>query len=200
MPTNQHDLSLANAALNMLGADRLTSLDNTTNNRVIDTVNQFLPLAKQETLRARDWNRARGRETLNEITNESEGEWSQAYAPPTDMLCMRHFASSIPQVRFAKYSVETNAQDKPILYTSCSTNKIVYTKNLTDVNRWDPLMFNAAVIRLAWYMAGAIVRDFKAQQAKLGELQALWEEAVGVDEGEGGLDEVYDRTLVSVRQ
>jgi hypothetical protein len=202
---NQNDLSLANTSLNLIGSDRINSassgwpFDNPTKSKVVETVNLYLPLAKQETLRARDWNCARARKELAAVTNESLGEWSQAYRLPTDCLCVRRFASDCDEVKLARYSVESDSQDKKILYTSCGTNKIIYTKDLTDVNRWDSLLFNACALRLAWYLAGPIVRDFKLQQSMLQTLAAQFEEACGVDEGEGGIDTPRDRTLVSVR-
>lgn len=197
--TNQNDLSLVNSALNIIGSDRVTSLDNTVNSKAIQTANQFLPLAKQETLRARDWNAARGRKELIACDNESLGEWDLAYRVPVDLLCMRRFASSCREIAFAAYSIENDSENKRVLYTTCGTNKIIYTKNLDDVARWDSLLFNACILKLAHYLAGPIVRDFKLQQAMLNMLDAQFTEACGVDEGEGGLDVPYDRTLVSVR-
>jgi hypothetical protein len=198
---NQNDLSLANTALNLIGSDRVASLDNTVSSKVIQTVNQFLPLAKQETLRARDWNCVRGRAALAELdaTVLAMGEWSQAYRLPVDCLCMRRFISTFEDVKHAKFSVEIDSDGKRILFTNDGTDKIVYTRNITDVNRWDSLLFNACALRLAWYLTGPIVRDFKLQQSMLQSFAAQFEEACGVDEGEGGVDNPYDRTLVTVR-
>lgn len=197
---NQNDLSLANTALNLLGADRIVALDNTVNSKTIQVVNQYLPLAKQETLRARDWNCARGRVELNALDSSlSLGEWSQAYRLPDDFLCMRRFISTDPQIQFAAYNVEIDENDKRILFTNCGTNKVVYTRHVTDVNRWDSLLFGTCALKLAWYLAGPIVRDFKAQQAAMQSLAMQFEEAIGVNEAEGGHDRVYDDTLVSVR-
>lgn len=198
---NQNNLSLVNAAFNLIGADRIVSLDNTVSSKQIQTALQFLPLAKQESLRARDWNCVRGRATLDALDADelSLGEWSQAYRLPTDCLCFRHFASTCIEIRHAQYSVEIDGDDKRTLFTNYGNNKAVYTRNIDDVNRWDSLLFNACVFKLAHSFAGPIVRDFKLQQAMLSTLQAQFDEACGVDEGEGGLDVPYDRTLVTVR-
>jgi hypothetical protein len=197
---NQSDIDLANTALNLVGSDRIVSLDNTVNSKVVQSVNQFLSLAKQETLRARDWNRARGRATLAALdASLSLGEWSQAYRLPPDCLCMRRFIGTCDAERFAAYNVEIDEDDKQILFTNCGTNKIVYTRNIVDVNRWDSLMFRAAVQLLASYLVGPLIRDFKMQQMKTLEFKDAFEEAIGTNEGEGGPDQVYDSTLVSVR-
>jgi hypothetical protein len=197
---NQTDLDLANTALQLIGEDRV-SLDNMVGSKKIQVVNQFLPLAKQETLRARDWNRARGRATLAALDAEtlSLGEWSKAYRLPPDCLCFRRFVSTDPDTQFAAYNVEIDADDKQVLFTNCGTNKVVYTRNITDVNRWDSLLFAACAAKLAMDLAGPLIRDFKLQAAAFQMAQAKFDEAIGVNEGEGGHDRVYDDTLVSVR-
>ena len=101
--------------------------------------------------------------------------------------------------KFAKYNVEIDADNKPILFTNDGTNKVVYTRNVTDVNRWDSLLFGACAAKLAMYLCGPIVRDTKMQQAAMALAKDAFEEAIGVNEGEGGHDRVYDDTLVSVR-
>lgn len=198
---NQDDLSLANTALNLIGSDRIVSMDNTTNSKTIQLVNQYFDLAKQETLRARDWNCARGRTTLDTLDAQvlSLGEWDKAYRLPADFLCMRRFISVDPEVQFAAYNVEIDDQDKRVLFTNCGTNKVVYTRNVLDVNRWDSNLFEACAAKLAYHLAGPIVRDFKLQQAAMQNAEKLFEDAIGVNEGEGGHDRVYDDTLVSVR-
>lgn len=198
---NQSDQSLANTALNFLGSDRIASLDNTVNSKTIQAVNQYLPLAKQETLRLRDWNCVRARAQLAALDARvlSIGEWEQAYQVPPDLLCMRRFISTCDSVKFARYSIEINDDGKRVLFTDCGSNAIVYTRNITDVNRWDSLLFGAAALKLAMYLTGPIVRDFKMAQGMMAHLAIQFEEAIGVDEGEGGGDKIYDSTLVSVR-
>lgn len=198
---NQSDLDLANTALNHIGSDRITSLDNTVSSKTIQVVLQYLALAKQETLRARDWNCARGRTVLDSLDARalSLGEWSFAYRLPADFLCMRRFISQDPEIVSASYSVEIDQDGKRVLFTNCGTNKIVYTRNVTDVNRWDSLLFGACALKLAWFLTGPIVRDSKMQIGMLQMFAAQFEEAIGVNEGEGGHAHVYDDTLVSVR-
>ncbi len=198
---NQSDTDLASTALNFIGSDRIASLDNVVNSKVVQSVNQYLPLAKQETLRARDWNCVRGRITLATLDAHalSLGEWTAAYRVPADLLCMRRFISVCDSVKFAAYSIEIDEDGKRVLFTNCGSNKIVYTRNITDVNRWDSLLFGAAALKLAMYLTGPIVRDFKMSQSMMAHLAVQFEEAIGVDEGEGRLDQVYDSTLVSVR-
>lgn len=194
------DLDLVNQALNEMGQNRITSLDNTIQSATVATANVQLIRIKRAVLRTRDWNCARKRAELVEVPGDpSLGEWSQAYRLPVDCVAMRRFVSTYDDVKHAKFSVENDAEDKKILFTDCGTNKIVYTADLTDVNRWDPLLFDACATRLAIQFAITFARD-------LDFLTTLWkvyankiEEAAGVDDSEGGIEDVYAKDLVTVR-
>ena len=194
------DLDLVNQALNECGQKEVTSLDNTNNSNIVATANRQLDRIKRAVLRTRDWNCARKRATLDALDpNLSLGEWTLAYRLPPDCLAVRRFVSEFDDIKRAKFSVESDPDDKRILFTRHGNNKIVYTANLLDVNRWDPLLFDACATRLAIQFAITIPRDLKFMQALQGVYQAKIEETTGVDEAEGGIDVVYDRTLVNVR-
>jgi hypothetical protein len=195
------DLELANMALGMVAQDRVVSLDNTVNSKSIATVNMYLPRAKEETLRARDWNAVRGRATLALLpTDRSLGEWTYSYRLPVDCLCMRRFiAFEDPATAFAKYSVEIDSENKKTLLCDVQFAKIVYTRNITDVNRWDSMLLNVCATKLAWYLAPAMVKDFTEMQVMREALEISFNEAVGVDEAEGQLEIATDSTLIDVR-
>src|SRR6266511_2763865 len=166
------DLDLANRALGKIGQDRITSLDNTVNSKTIQTVLLYLASTKEETLRARDWNSVRGRAALTLLpTDRSFGEWAYSYRLPTDFLCFRRFISTYVFVKNSGYSVEIDIENKKTLLCNVQNAVMVYTRNITDVNRWDPLLFNACVTRLAWHFTGPMVRDFKMQAGFLQSLQ-----------------------------
>lgn len=197
------DLTLVNRALNEIGQVALTSLDNTTNNDTIATALLHLESIKRAALRAHDWNCARTRKVLTLVgavdDNGSLGEWKYAYRIPPDCLAVRRFVSNVTEIRYAKFSVEIDSEDKRILYTTNGNDKIVYTKDLLDVNRWDALLADACVTRLAGEFAMAIPHDLKLAAG-------LWEayekkklEAEGVDDAESGVESVYGDDLVSVR-
>lgn len=193
------DLDMVNASLALVGMDKLASLDNTTNNKVIEVANGFLPRVKRAVLRAHDWNCARRRRELNATTNDSLGEWTYAFRLPDDCLAVRRFVSPYEATAYATYSVELDSQDKRILYTDCGVAKVVYTAEFTDVNRWDALLFDAAVTRLAIEFAAVFPRDSKWVQMNWELYQKKIDEAAGVNETEGGLERVYSDSIASVR-
>jgi hypothetical protein len=194
------DLDLANRALNAIGQDPIPSLDNTVNSKTISTVNLHLSPAKLETLRAHDWNSVRGRIEPNLLpTDRSFGEWGYSYRLPTDFLCFRRFISQDPKDAYAPYSIEIDSENKPTLLTDIPSAKIIYTRNITDFNRWDVLLQMAAVCKLALHLVGPIVRDTKMQQYWYQAMEAGFTTACGVDEAEGGMEIATDSNLIDVR-
>ena len=194
------DLDLVNSALGMLGQDGLVSLTNTVNSKTIPIVNRFLVAAKEETLRIRDWNCVRGRANLALLTtDESLGEWSFSYRLPEDCLCVRRFIGAFKDDKGRCFSVEIDSQNKRALYCNVENAKIVYTRNITNVQVWDALLFNTAATRLAWHMTGPIVRDYKLAQMFLEKLSVAWDEAIQANEGEGNIEILTNSPLVDVR-
>jgi hypothetical protein len=195
MPT---DLDLVNEGLNLVGENRIPSLTNTTNSKLIETAKFFLPRVKRAVLRAHDWNCARRRKELAAATNESLGEWGLAYRLPPECLAVRRFVSSIPEVAYAPFSVEIDSQNKPILYTDEGVNKIVFTGEIS-VDRWDSLLFDMAATRLAIEFASVFPRDVKFVEAMWRTYSIKLDETRGVSETEGGIERVYSDSIASVR-
>jgi hypothetical protein len=193
------DLDLVNSGLALVGQDRVVSLDNTVNSKVIQTANFFLPRVKQAVLRAHDWNCARRRAALVAVTNESLGEWGSAYRLPADCLAVRKFVSDYDEVAYAPYSVEIDSGDLPVLYTNEATAKLVYTGYILDVNRWDVLLFDAAATRLAVEFAAVFPRDMKFVEMMWRSYQLKIDEAQGVNETEGGIARNYSNSIAGVR-
>lgn len=193
------DTDLVNAALILVGESQVSSLDNTQNSTKVQTALTFLPRIKRAVLRAQDWNCARRRAELATVTNESQGEWDYAYGLPADNLAVRRFASSIPAIAFAKFSVELTGEDKPILYTNEISAKIVYTKDLLDVNRWDALLFDAGAARLAIDFAAVFSRDETTVKNMHELYQMKLDEAAGVNAAEGGVERVYSKSILDAR-
>lgn len=197
MPT---DLDLTNQALTEIGQDKIPALDNTVNSKVIQTAIFQLPRCKQAVLRINDWNCARRRIALNLLTDDfSLGEWFFSYRLPTDCLAVRRFVGLNEEERSQKFSVEQDQDGKPLLLTNVDQAKIVYTHNLTDVNRFDALLFDACATRLAIQFAISFPRDLKFLTSLWEVYKSKVEEAVGADEAEGGIESSYAYDMVTVR-
>ena len=193
------DLDLVNQGLTLVGQGRISSLDNPNGSQTIETANFFLDRVKRAVLRAHDWNCARARDTFTAVDNGSLGEWTYAFRIPPDCLAVRRFASPDADVAYAKFSVENDSELKPVLYTNDGSSSVVFTRNLTDVNRWDTLLFDAAATRLAIEFAAVFPRDMKFVDMMWKVYQAKIEEAAGINEAEGGQERVYSQSLTDVR-
>lgn len=194
------DLDLVNAALTGIGQEKIPSLDNTVNSKVIQTANIHLPLCKRAVLRANDWNCARRRARLNLLPDDhSMGEWAQSYRLPSDCLAVRRFVGISDEQKSRPYSVELDADGNRLLLTNVEGALIVYTTDLQDVNRYDSLLFYAVSTRLSVEFAIAFPRDLKFMSALWQAYRDKIEEAVGADEAEGGIEKLYSRDMVTVR-
>jgi len=192
------DLDLANFACDLIGQDHVPSLVTSLNNKTVVAINGCLTNVKEQALRARDWNCARRRATLAPTTNESLGEWAFAYFTPTDCLAVRRFIGDAIGHKH-RFSWELNAAHKHILYCNVENAAIVYTGNITDVNRWDRLLFNAAASMLAARLASSFARDVKLADKFLADAFREFDEAVGVDEAEGEREQESSTGFVDVR-
>jgi hypothetical protein len=67
------------------------------------------------------------------------------------------------------------------------------------VNRFDSLLFYACATRLSVEFAIAFARDLKFLTSLWEMYRGKIEEAVGADEAEGGIEKVYSRDMVTVR-
>ena len=194
------DTNLANYALGLIAQDPIPNLlpASAMNNKVIVAINEYLAQVKESMLRARDWNCARRRAALAEVTNESLGEWAYAYRTPADCLAVRRFVGERTGCR-SPFAWEIDSASKRILYCNVQNAKIVYTANITDVNRWDKLLFNACGAMLAARLAGAWGRDTKLAEKFMGDAFREFDEAYGVDEGESGNEQESSTLFTDVR-
>lgn len=194
------DIDLVNQALTEVGQDKIPSLDNTVNSKVIQTAIFQLPRCKKAVLRTNDWNCARRRKALDLLPDDhSLGEWSHSYRLPPDCLAVRRFVGINDEERSQKFSVEQDQDGKPLFLTNVTDAKIVYTHDLEDVNRYDALLFDACATRLAIQFAISFPRDLKFMTSLWEIYRGKIEEAVGADEAEGGIESVYEYDMVTVR-
>lgn len=197
MPT---DTDFVNDALGMIGQDAIASLNPSLTNKIIPIAKNALVRVKRATLRARDWNCARRRKALDPVDNTSLGEWGNAYRLPPDCLAVRRFVGPWERHQRHAYSVEIDDQKKRIIFCNIGPNaSIVYTADLQDVALWDALLYDAGVKRLASELAAVWGKDVKLSQNLLQHYAMSFDETVGVDEAEGGLERNISTGFLDVR-
>jgi len=194
------DTDLANQALALIGQDSVPSLLTSLNNKTVVAINAHLANVKEQALRARDWECARRRAALVTTTiNESLGEWAYSYRTPPDCLAVRRLVCFPYTNNRHVFSWEIDSGNKRVLYCNMAEAAIVYTGNVLDVNRWDRLLFNATAALLASRLAGSFGKDIRLAEKFLSDAYREFDEAVGVDEGEGNREIEVSTTFIDVR-
>ena len=194
------DTDLANQALALIGQDSVPSLLTSLNNKTVVAINAHLANTKEQVLRMRDWNCARRRATLSLTTNnESLGEWTYSYRTPADCLAVRRLICFPYTNQRHVFSWEVDSEGKRVLYCHLENAAIIYQANITDVNRWDRLLFNACAALLASRLAASFGKDVKMAEKFLMDAYREFDEAVGVDEGEGNREIEVSTDFIDVR-
>lgn len=135
------EVSICNDALNLLGEDLITSLED--NNKAARLCNQFYASTRDALTRRHLWNFAMKRVELAEDTSSPIFGFSNQYELPADFLrLVRLEDTSIP------YKIEGNK-----ILISDTSLKIVYLRRIKDPNEFDELFREALSANLAWKMA-----------------------------------------------
>lgn len=134
-------VSIINAALYHLGADRITALtDNSQNRRVM--VERW-DMARDATLRAHPWNFAVTRTTLAALAATPAFGWSTQYSLPTSPYCLR--VLTINDDAREKFEVE----GRKLLCDIGAPLKLSYISRVTTPDDFDATFAEALALRLA---------------------------------------------------
>ncbi|MEY5098099.1 MAG: hypothetical protein RJA36_818 [Pseudomonadota bacterium] len=175
-------IALANDALTLLGEPaNVTALEPPNATTQARLCAQFMHQARASVLQAHPWTFATRRVVAVEVEN-TVTSWLYAYAVPADCL---HPLSVLPadatddlQIRSATYdptgryplaqgplapasqpfTIETDQEGHRVLRTNLEAAALIYTARNVPFELWDPLVRQACAYRLAYLMAGAILK------------------------------------------
>lgn len=134
-------VDLCNRALQRLGESPITSLsDDSTRARECSRVYEF---ARDGELRRYIWNFSRARVSLAASSTPPAFGYDNAYPLPSDFIRLH------PDNQVTDWQIE----DGHILTDDEAPLNVVYIKRQTDVNKFDPLFFEALSARMALEMA-----------------------------------------------
>lgn len=180
-------IDIANASLILVGSQTITSFADTTPRAI--TANALYEIARDATLREHPWNFAEGRSVLAPIIGAPSFEYSTYYQLPTDCLRVRRNDDINEPYRVEEDRVATDA----------SAFNLVYTKRITDPNRFDSLFTMAFIYRLAGLLSIPLLQDF-SKAKELESLALVWiAKAKGVDSLEGTPEVFVQDDLTAVR-
>ena len=189
----QSEVAICNAALSLLGAERIVALTDTRKEAVL--CNVFYAQARDTVLRAYPWNFATRRADLGAplaSSDENAPEWGFAYGftLPTDPLCLRVLETENDE----PYRVEGR-----VLYTDASALKIRYIAQITSPEQFDDSYRYALAANLAMLLAMPITKSATILKEMTAMYNAAIAQAQHVDTQEGTPDEIDSDELLDVR-
>lgn len=167
------DVQICNRALIRLGADTITALtEDTKEGRLCNILYDQL---RKALLRSHPWNFAIGRAALAASVDTPAFEFTYSYPLPADCLRVWTLYNSD-----AKYQIEGRN-----LLTDADTVQIIYIKNITDTESFDPLFSSILSLRIAGELSYDITSNASLGQALMDEYMKLRREAKLFDGQEG---------------
>lgn len=181
-------LTLANAALQRLGAGPITALNCTTEDRAV-VMNGLFERTVTASFRSHRWNWAQRRAALVAWVCAPVHTYSCAYLLPDDALTVDETDLEEDEAWRLEYHVCTAGSNigtcvRVLVTNSCSVN-IAYTSNNGDPSLWDPMFRQAFVIQLAHEAAYPITKNANLQADLRDEAKELWRAARSRDGQEG---------------
>ena len=180
---------LYNDALGQIGASRVTSPSDGSVNA--NWCNTFYENLRKARLRTHTWNFAESRMQLAQDATPPAFEFAFSYTLPPDLVRIKEFNGAEPKtvtsdpmcflIPSGYYKIEGRH-----LLTNDGLAFIVYVRDITNPDEWDPLFYQVLATELAAKLAAAISKDSRKSQAliqtALGLLLPL---ALAVDGQEG---------------
>lgn len=134
--------SICNQALVHLGVPRIMSLSDA--NQAARYCNEVYDITRDEVLRSHDWNFARKRAVLSELSSEPLFGWEHQYQLPADCLRVRQLNAFEEDETRPAWEVESGR-----LLTDEEEANVIYTFRQEDTSLYDPLFIAALALKIA---------------------------------------------------
>ncbi len=174
------ETEICNRSLLKVGAKRITSLDDGSDNAIYCT--EFFASTRDEILRMHPWNCALYRKELTALAAAPEFGYSYQYTLPTSPYCLR-------VLRMEEIDAEYKIEGRKLL-TDESTCKILYIKRIVNAAEFDPVLVEAIVTRLSMKLAYPITHKRTLLETLAREFELIMQEARSTDAQEGTPDEL----------
>lgn len=187
------ETDLLNDALGLIGAERITAIDDGSTNS--NYCASMYPAMRDSLLRSHHWNFAVTRVELAQDVTAPVFGYAYSYSLPANCLKVIDYGGALPvsgtavmvypfwpynQRNVVNYKIEGRK-----LYSNDGQALIVYLRQETNPALWDPMFYQAVVHGLASKLANAIRKDPKLSLALLQQSDHYWGLAAAVDGQEG---------------
>ncbi len=185
-------VDICNEALNLLGANTIASLTETSAaavlcNRIYDTEVDYL-------LRQHSWNSAIREANLAAVTGTPIVGWLYKFLMPTDPYCLR--VINVYDTTDEEENWECRGRH---IYADVSSIDIVYVGRITDPNEFDSMFMKTLVDLLAYRMAFPITRDRQTTSAMFELFRNSMADAMSVASQERTPEQIQSEDLLDAR-
>lgn len=164
------NVSICNLALQKLGAKRISSLSDATENA--RECNAAFDTIRDREIRANRWKFAIKRTTLAPHSTTPDFTYTYAFLLPND--CLRVL---FPARVGLDWKIENHEGSPAILTNDGDTLEVRYVAQITDPTKFDMLFVEALACKLAWHLCEAITQSNSKKEAALAEYKMAIAEA-----------------------
>lgn len=187
-----NETDFLNDSLGQIGATRVTGIDDGSVNA--NWCKVFYPELRRAMLRSHHWNFAEARLALPQDASAPAFEFAYAYNLPAALLKIKNYNGNAPVVNTAVdpnywttiagyYKIEGRQ-----LLTNDGQALVVYVKDITNPDVWDPLFYQMLSAMLAAKLATAIPHDANKAAMLMKTAVGFWFDlATAVDGQEGSI-------------
>ena len=193
MAATASKIQICNAALGLLAANRIMSLNDSDSTESM-LCTDFYDMVQEEVLEAADWSFAKEYVILSPSSTDPEFKWDYQFTIPSD--CVRVIAV------YDDPDAESKPKYERVGNTIvCNSNPIyvVYIKALTDTTKMSPLFREALYTKLAAKLAMPLTEDVRKESLFNKRANERLDEAATLDGLQGSQETITHSTFVDVR-
>lgn len=173
-------ITVANGALQLLGAAPITSLDDATMEARACKI--AYDACRQAELQATNWSFASTRAVLAALTSTPAFEFTYAYPYPVDAIRIIQVADYFVGLTLTNYrtrdEVEYRLEKRQILTNIGTTLPIRYVADVVDASQFAPLFCEAVSHRIAWRICKRITQSNELKTQLRSDYAVVLQEAV----------------------
>tara|TARA_R110002051_G_scaffold5954_13_gene29643 strand:- start:1126 stop:1701 length:576 start_codon:yes stop_codon:yes gene_type:complete len=185
-------VDICNEALNLLGANTISSLTESSTtavlcNRIYDTEVDFL-------LRQHNWNSAVQEANLAAVTGTPVVGWLYKFLMPTDPYCLR--VLNVYDTSDDDQNFQCRGRH---IYCDTSAVDIIYIGRITDPSEFDSMLMKTLVDLLAYRLSFPVTRSEKITATMYAAYKASLLDSMSVDSQEGTPEELKSDHILDAR-